>query len=270
MKFKKMLTPWKKSYDQPRQHIKKQRHYFANKAPSTQSYSFSSSHVWMYELDYKESWAPKNWCFWTVVLEKTLESPLDSKEIQSVYPKGNQSWIFIGKTDAEAEIPILWSTDVKNWLIWKDPDAGKRLKVGGEGDDRGWDGWMASPNLWTWVWVSSRNWWWTGRAGVLPSMGWQRVRHTWATELNWNSHALNKIQAKVSLLLEKKIHTDVNYIEMSITLQFKKWQPKKWMIKEQKRKKKCTQKSPVRRCNKWRAKISNNTKGCLASRVAQW
>ena len=120
-----MLTPWKESYDQPRKHIKKQRHYFANKGPSSQGYGFSSSHVWMWELDYKESWALKNWCFWTVVLEKTLESPLDCKEIQPAYPKGNQSWVFIGRTKAEAEIPILWPPDVKSWLIWKDPDAGK-------------------------------------------------------------------------------------------------------------------------------------------------
>ena len=112
------------SNDQPRQHIKKQTHYFANKAPSSQSYSFSSSHVWMRELDYKESWALKNWCFWTVVLEKTLESPLDGKEIQPVHPKGNQSWIFIGSTNAEVEIPIFWP-DAKNWLTGKDPDAGK-------------------------------------------------------------------------------------------------------------------------------------------------
>ena len=103
----------------------KQRHYFVNKGPSSQSYGFSSSHVWMWELDYKESWAPKNWCFWTVVLEKTLESPLDCKEIQPVHPKGNQFLIFIGRTDAEAETPILWPPNVKNWLIGKDCDAGK-------------------------------------------------------------------------------------------------------------------------------------------------
>ena len=121
----KMFTPWKKSYDQPRQHIKKQRHYFANEDPNSHSYGFSSSHVWMWELDHKESWAPKNWCFWTVVLEKTLESPLDNKEIQPIHPKGNQSWIFIGRTDTEAETPILLPPDVKNWLIWKDPDAEK-------------------------------------------------------------------------------------------------------------------------------------------------
>ena len=125
----KTLVPWKKSYNQPRQHIKKQREYFANKGPSSQGYGFSSSHVWMWELDYKESWALKNWCFWSVVLEKTLETwteiPLDCKEIQPVHPKGNQSWIFFGRTDAEDEIPILWPPDAKNRLNWKDPDAGK-------------------------------------------------------------------------------------------------------------------------------------------------
>ena len=115
----------KRSYDQPRQHIQKQRHYFANKGPSSLSYGFSSSYVWMWELDYKESWVSKDWCFWTVVLEKTLESPLDSEEIQPVHPKGDQSWVFIGRTDAEAETPILWPPDAKNWLIWKDPNAGK-------------------------------------------------------------------------------------------------------------------------------------------------
>ena len=119
--------PWKESYDQPR-HIKKQRYYFANKCPSSQSYSFSSSYVRMWELDYKESWEPKNWCFWTVVLEKTLESPFDCKEIQPAHPKGDQSWVFIGRTDAEAETPILWPPDAKSWLIWKDPDAAKDLK----------------------------------------------------------------------------------------------------------------------------------------------
>ena len=121
----KMLTPWKESYDQPRRHIKKQRHYFVNKGPSSQGYGFSSSHGWMWDLGYKESWAPKNWCFWTVVLEKTLESPPDCKEIKPVNAKGNQSWIFIGRTDVEAETPILWPPDVKSWHLKKDPDAGK-------------------------------------------------------------------------------------------------------------------------------------------------
>ena len=120
-----MLAPWKKSYDQPRQHIKKPRHYFADKGPYSQSDGFSNSHLWMWESDYKESWVQNNWCFWTVVLKKTLESPLGCKKIQPVNPEGNQSWIFIGRTDAEAETPILWPPDAKNWLIGKDPDAGK-------------------------------------------------------------------------------------------------------------------------------------------------
>ena len=120
-----MLAPWKKSYDKPRQHIKKQRHHFASKGPSAQSYGFSSSRLWMWELNCKQDWTLKNWCFWTVVLEKTPESPLDRKEIQPVNPKGNQPWIFIGRTDAEAEAPILWPPDVKSQIIGKEPDAGK-------------------------------------------------------------------------------------------------------------------------------------------------
>ena len=127
MKLKE-AAPWKKSYDQSRQHIKKQRHHLANKGPSSQSYGLSSSHVWMWELDYKEGWVLKNWCFWTVVLKMTLESPLDCKEIQPVNRKGNQSWIFIGRSDDEAEAPILWLTDAKNWLTGKDPDAGKKWR----------------------------------------------------------------------------------------------------------------------------------------------
>ena len=120
-----MLAPWKKFYDKPRQHIEKQRHYFADKGQSSQSYSFSRSHVWMWDLYSKESWVLKNWNFWTVVFEKTRESPLDSKEIQPVHPKGNHSWIFIGKTDAEAEVPILWPPNAEYGLIIKHPDAGK-------------------------------------------------------------------------------------------------------------------------------------------------
>ena len=142
----KTLTPWKESYDQPRQHIKKQRHSFADKDPSSQSYGFSSSHVWMWELNYKETWGLKNWCFWTMVLEKILERPLDCKEIKPVNPKGNQSWIFIGRTDAEAETPILWPPEVKNWLLGKDPDAGKdwRWEEKGTTEDEmfGWHHWL--------------------------------------------------------------------------------------------------------------------------------
>ena len=117
------------------------------KGPSSQGYGFSSSHVWMWLLDYNESWVPKNWCFWTVVLQKTIESPLDLEEIQPVHPKGNRSWIFIGRTDVEAETPILWPPDVKSWLIWKYPDAGKDWRREGKGDNRGWDGWMASQTV---------------------------------------------------------------------------------------------------------------------------
>ena len=121
----KMFAPSKESYDQPGQLIKKQRYYFVNKGPSSQSYGFSSSHVWMWELDYKESWALKNWCFWTVVLEKTVESLLNCKEIKQVHPKGNQSWIFLERIDAEAEILVLWPPDAKNWLIEKTLMLGK-------------------------------------------------------------------------------------------------------------------------------------------------
>ena len=131
--------------NQTRQHIKKQRHYFNKKGPYSQSHGFTSSHVWMWELDYKESWALKNWCFWTAVLEKILESPLDSKEIQPVHPKGDNSWIFLGRTDAEAETPILWPPDVKNWLIGRDPDDGKvwRQEEKGMIEDEmvGWHHW---------------------------------------------------------------------------------------------------------------------------------
>ena len=128
MKLKDTCSLEEKLWPTCRQHIIKQRHHLANKGPSSQSYGFSSSHVWMWELDYKESWAPKNWCFWTVVLEKALGSPLDSKEIQPVHPKGNQSWILISRTDAEGKTPLLWPPAVKTWLIWKDSDAGKDWK----------------------------------------------------------------------------------------------------------------------------------------------
>ena len=135
-----------------------------------------------WELNYKESWALENWCFWTVMLEKTFESPLHCK-IKPVNRKGNQSWIFIGRTDAEAETPILWPPHAKSLTHWKRPWRWERLKV--EVDDRGWDGWMASPTRWTWVWAGSGSWWWTGNPGVLQSMGSQSVRHDWATELNF-------------------------------------------------------------------------------------
>ena len=146
----------------------------------------------MWELDYKESWVPKNWCFCTVVLEETIESPLDCEKIQQVHPKGNQAWIFIGRTDAEAETAILWPPDAKIWLIGKDPFGGKdwRWEENGMTED-GWDGWMASPTQWTWVWVNSGSWGWTGWPGMLQSMGSQRVGHDWVTELNWLSNFVN-------------------------------------------------------------------------------
>ena len=137
----------------------------------------------MWELDYKESWALKNWRFWTVVLEKTLESPLDSKEIQPVHPKGDQSWVFIWKDwcwSWNSNTLTIWWEELTHWQrpwCWEGLGAG-------EGDDRGWDGWMASPTQRTWVWVNFRSWWWTGRPGMLRFMGPQRVRHDWATELN--------------------------------------------------------------------------------------
>ena len=141
-----LLTPWKESYDQPREHIQKQRHYFANKGPSSQGYGFSSGHVWMWELDCEESWVLRNWCFWTVVLEKTLENPLDCKEIQPVHSKGDQSLVFTGKTDVEAETPVLWPPHAKSWLIGKDPDAGRiwgQEKKGiTEVEIAGWHHWL--------------------------------------------------------------------------------------------------------------------------------
>ena len=160
-----------------------QRHYFANKGPSSQGYGFSSDHVWMSrELDYEESWALKNWCFWTVVLEKTLESPLDCKEIQPVHAKGDQSWVFIGRTDGETETPILWPPDVKSWLIGKDPDTGRNWgqdKKGTTEDE------MASPTQWTWVWVYSGSWWWRGGLAFCDSWGRKELDKT--ERLNWTS-----------------------------------------------------------------------------------
>ena len=177
-----MLVTWKKSYDKARQCIKMQRHHFADKGLCNQSYGFSCSHVRMWEFEHKESWVPKNWCFWTEVLEKTLESPLDCKEIQRVHPKGDQSWMFIGRTDVEAETPILWAPDVKNWHL-KRPWYQKRLRARGKGDDRGWDGWMASLTQWTWVWVNSGSWWWTGRPGCCSPWGRRELDMT--ERLNW-------------------------------------------------------------------------------------
>ena len=167
-----------------RWHIQKQRHYFANKGSSGQGYGFSCGHVWMWELDCEEGWAPKNWCFWTVMLEKTLEGPLDCKEIQPgsyrrpVLDVHWKDWCWGWNSNT---LETWW----EELTHWKRAWCWERLKAGGEGDDREWDGWMASLTRWTWVWVASGSWWWTGKPVVLQSMGSQRVRHNWATELNW-------------------------------------------------------------------------------------
>jgi len=153
-------------------------------------------------MDHKVSWAPKNWCFWTVVLEKTLESPLDWKEIKPVNPKGNQSWKFIVGTDAEAEAPTLWPSAAKSLLIGKKPWCWKILKARGEGDDRGWDGWMASLTQWTWVSASSGRWWRTEKPSMLQSMGLQRVRHNCATEQQETLTCMQQVMyAKISFVM---------------------------------------------------------------------
>ncbi len=176
-------TPWKKSYDQPRQHIKKQRHYFVNKGLSSQSYGFSSSHVWMWELDYKESWVPKNWCFWTVVLEKTLESPLDCKEIQPVHSKGDQSWVFFGRNDAEAETPVLWPPHVKSWLIGKDSDAGRdwgQEEKGTTEDEMA--GWHHQLDGCEFEWTPGVG---DGQGGLVCCDSWGRKESDTTERLNW-------------------------------------------------------------------------------------
>ena len=149
----------------------------------------------MWELDCEESWASKNLCLWTVVLEKTLESPFNCKEIKPVNPEGNQSWILIGRTDAEAETLATWCEELtgKDWCC-------ERLTTGGEGDDRGWDGWMASPTRWAWVWASSGSWWWKGSLMCYSRWG-HRVGHNWATEMNWKT-------AKMPALKTPVLHTE--------------------------------------------------------------
>ena len=182
-----MLTPWKKSYNQPRQHIKKQRHYFANKGLSSQSYCFSSSHVWMWELDYKESWidAFELWCW-----RRLLRVPWTARRsTQSILKEISPEYLLEGlmlKLKLQSFGPLMWRTDSFESIIsW----CWERLKEEGEGDDRGWDGWMVSPTQWMWVWVSSESWWWTGRPGVLQSTELQRVGHDWVTELNWRGQS---------------------------------------------------------------------------------
>ena len=190
-----MLASWKESYDQPRQHFKKQRHYFANKGPSSQSYGLSRSHVWMWELYYKESWALKNWCFWTVVLEKTLESPLDCKEIQPVYPKGDQCWIFPGLT-LKMKLQYFGCLIQRTDLLEKTLILGKTEGRRRRGMQR-MRCWMVSLTWWTWVWASCRSWWWTGKLGVLQFMESQWVGHDWATELNWAVFWMSKSQSLI-------------------------------------------------------------------------
>ena len=162
----------------------KQRHYFANKGPSSQGYGFSCSHVWMWELDCKEGWAPKNWCFWTVVLEKTLESPLDYKEIQPVHSEGDQPWDFFGRTDAEAETPILWPPDAKNWFIWKDPDAGKdwRQEKKGTTEDEmiGWHHWLVGREF---GWAPGVG---DGQGGLACCDSWGRKESDTTERLIWS------------------------------------------------------------------------------------
>ena len=180
--MKRRLLLWRKAVTNLDSILKSRDYYFANKSPSSQSYGFSISHVWMWELDHKEGWAPKNWCSWTVVLEKTVENPLDCKEIKpaiikEINPKYSLEGLML-KLKLQYFGHLMQRADsLEKTLFWE------RLKAGGEGDDRGWDGWMASPTWWTWVWASSRSWWWTGKPGMLQSMGSQRVGHDWETEL---------------------------------------------------------------------------------------
>ena len=202
-----MLAPWEKSYDQPRQDIKKQRHYFVDKGSSIQSYGFSSSHVLICELDHKECWATKNWCFWTVVLEKTLESPLDCKEIKTVYPKGNQSWIFIGRTDAEVEAPVLWPPDAKAWLIGKDPYAGEdwRQEEKGTTEDEmvGWHLWLDGHEFEQALGVCD------GQGSLVCAVhGFTKAR-TWQ-QLNWtDKRCLNNSTAQKEARIKKKLFTSL-------------------------------------------------------------
>ena len=183
-----MLTPWKKSYDQPRQHIQKQRHYFANKGPSRQGYGFFCGHVWMWELDHKESCALKNWCFLTVVLGKTLESPLDCKEIQPVHSKGDQPWDFFRRNDAEAETPVLWPPHVKSWLIGKGSDAGRdwgQEEKGTTEDEMA--GWHHGLNGRESEWTPGDG----GQGGLVCCDSWCHKESDMTERLNWNEGGIN-------------------------------------------------------------------------------
>ena len=179
-----MLAPWKKSYDKPRQHVKKQRHHFANKGPYSQSYGFSNSHVQMSELDHKDDWIQKNRCFWTAVLRRLLTIPWTAR-------RSNQSILKEISPGCSLEgLMLKLKLQYFGHLMWRVDSLEKTLMLGGigaggKGDDRGWDGWMASPSRWTWVWMNSGSWWETGRPGMLQFIGSQRVGHDWATKLNW-------------------------------------------------------------------------------------
>ena len=193
-------------------YMEKQRHYFANKGPSSQGYGFPSGHVWMWELDYKESWAPKNWCFWTVVLEKIPESPLDCKEIQPVHPKRNQSWMFLGRTDAEAETPIFWSPDVKSWLIWKDPDAGKdwgQEKGTTEDEMVGWHHWL---NRHGFGWTPGFS---DGQGGLACCGSWGCKELDMIDRLNWTELMLHCMY----ILGKKKKKKDIHNLACPLPLQ---------------------------------------------------
>ena len=211
-----MFTPWKESYDQPRQHIQKQRHYFANKGPSSQGYGFSGGHLWMWELDCEESWVLKNWCFWIVVLEKTLESPLDCNEIQPVHPKGDQSWVFIGRTDAKPETPIFWPPDAKGWLIGKDPDAGKdwgqEEKGTTEDEMVGWHHWLDGHGF---GWTPGVG---DGPGGLACCGSWGHKESDMTERLNWTEHTNNIIWylsvwlTSIIMTIYRSIHIAANRI----------------------------------------------------------
>ena len=198
------LAPLKKSYDQTRQHIKKQSYYFANKGLSSQGYGFSSGHVWMWELDCEEGWLPKNWCFWTVVLEKTLESPLACKEIQPVHSEGDQPWDFFGRNDAKAEAPVLWPPHAKSWLMGKDSDAGRdwgqKEKGMTEDEMAGWHHWLdACESEWT-PGVGD------GQGGLACCDSWGRKESDTTERVNWTEQPsiLQKWDPKHSKLNKMK------------------------------------------------------------------
>ena len=209
-----MLTPWKNSYDQRRQHVEKQRHYFANKGPSSQGYGFSCGHVWMRELDCEESRVQKNWWFWIVVLEKALESPLDCKEIQLVHPKGDQSWVFFGRTDAKAETPLLWPPHAKSWLIGKDSDAGRdwwQEEKGMTEDEMA--GWHHRLNGHEFEWTLGVG---DGQGGLACCDSWGHKESDTTEELTWTElkvresiKYIHSSQSNIKILMNMEIGTNL-------------------------------------------------------------